>query len=100
MLILRVYCKRIYFRKLKGGITMSFTGFRADRLRKVMKAHEATVKDIEAVFKKAKCNASDIYIRGIITGRSKTISLYHLYLICESCNCSADYLIGLSDEIN
>lgn len=80
-----------------------YKGFRADRLREVMEKHEATLNDIADGLSKLKSiypRDIDIksYVNKIING-SWEPGYNTLLVICEVCNCTSDYLLGLSDEI-
>ena len=80
-----------------------YKGFRADRLRQVMKLHEVTVEDIVEhwvkFFKSQDKRTKKMFLEEVIKGYYYEPSLFILFIICDACNCSADYLLGLSDEI-
>ena len=73
--------------------------FKADRLKEVMKEHEVEYKEIFEKFEKG-CDKyyTSARLNGIIEGRTEP-TIGELVTICNVCNCSADYLLGLSDEI-
>lgn len=79
-----------------------FKGFRADRLREAMKENGADFEDICEEMKKnfyLLWDESDIcYIRRIISGESLP-GYFEFYSICKAVGCSADYLLGLKDEM-
>jgi len=84
-------------------------GFRADRLREAMKENGASFDDIYDVFqeefeksKKELCPFINFKYRllNIADGcRSIEPTIEELYIICYAVGCSADYLLGLKDEM-
>lgn len=79
-----------------------FKGFRADRLREAMKENGAAFEDICEGMKKyfyLLWNESDVsYLRGIMNGNF-TPGVFEIFAICNTVGCSADYLLGLKDEM-
>ena len=79
-----------------------FTGFRGDRLREAMKENGASLNDIAEVLK---------HIKGLLWGQDEKHHLFgvvnggvyptnvEIFAICKAVNVSADYLLGLSDEM-
>ncbi len=77
-----------------------FKGFRADRLRKAMKENGATIKDIKKEMEK-NFNIShilDSHIENVVAGKDIPLN-GDIFVICKVVNVSADYLLGLSDEM-
>ena len=77
-------------------------GFRADRLRKAMEENEATIADIV----KEMLGEQEGYLSKMYSHRFRNImddlgfpSIIELRAICKAVNVSADYLLGLSDEM-
>ena len=81
---------------------LNYRGFRADRLKEAMKENGATFEDICEGMRRdfyLLWVGSDInYIRGIINGKALP-GILELYSICKTVGCSADYLLGLKDEM-
>lgn len=69
----------------------------ASRLTEVMEKHGVTVDELAKALK-----SGALYVIGLIKGEINfdCLSCSDLCKICECCNCSADYLLGLSDSIN
>ena len=87
-----------------------YKGFRADRLKAVMALNEITVEDVEKYwveFFKSQGEETEIedgsfikmFLEKVLNGYYYEPTLLVLFMICDACNCSADYLLGLSDEI-
>jgi len=88
-----------------------FIGFRADRLLNAMRENEVCLDDIYEEYKKSeklnknsdsKLTLIDFKCRLInIAYNSESIepTIEELYIICYAVGCSADYLLGLKDEI-
>lgn len=87
-----------------------YKGFRVDRLKAVMALNEVTVEDIEKywveLFKSQgeETKSEDgsfikMFLEEVLKGHYYEPTLFVLFIICDACNCSADYLLGLSDEI-
>lgn len=79
-----------------------YKGFRADRLREAMEENGAHFEDIVNAFEensgeKLSRQGKHILI-DIIDGKYEP-SINDLCTICKAVNCSADYLLGLSDEM-
>ena len=79
-----------------------FKGFMADRLKRAMAENGADIEDICEEMKKdfyLLWEESDRnYIRRIINGKSLP-GIFELFTICKAVNVSADYLLGISDEM-
>ena len=84
--------------------------FRADRLKAVMALNEITVEDIEKYWveffkipeevpKKGDNSFIKMFLEEVLKSNYYEPTLIVLFIICDACNCSADYLLGLSDEI-
>ncbi len=81
-----------------------FKGFRVDRLRKAMNENGSTVEDIaKSLFEEADLiiekNFAYGYAENLIHGEIYDISGSEFYAVCKAVNVSADYLLGLSDEM-
>ena len=81
-----------------------YKGFRADRLKKAMKENGAAVEDIAKslyeVFGLTEMDFACECAETLIYSNGHDISAGELYAACKAANVSADYLLGLSDEIN
>ena len=81
---------------------LNYRGFRADRLKEAMKENGATFEDICEGMRRdfyLLWVESDInYIRRIVNGKTPP-GIAELFTICEVVGCSADYLLGLKDEM-
>ena len=78
-----------------------YKGFRADRLRKAMKENGATVEDIAGAEDEEETLLNDLYFQRfyeLVDGIGFP-SISELYKICKYVNVSADYLLGLSDDM-
>ena len=79
-----------------------FGGFRADRLREAMKENGAVFEDICEVMRKEFYllwdESEKNYIRKIVNGEIPP-RIVELFTICGVVGCSADYLLGLKDEM-
>ena len=79
-----------------------YEGFRADRLKKAMTENEAAFEDMCEEMRKDLdlfWEESDReYLRRIINGKAIP-GLFDIFTICKAVNVSADYLLGLSDEM-
>ncbi len=79
-----------------------FKGFRADRLREVMKENGATFEDICEEMKKdfylLWVESEKNYLRKIVNGEIPP-RIIEVFTICKVVGCSADYLLGLKDEM-
>ena len=78
-----------------------FRGFRAERLKIAMKENGVTDNDIVKALREADCRSKERVFKileGIFSGEY-TLSLKEFFVICKTVNCSADYLLGLSDEM-
>lgn len=75
--------------------------FRADRLKKVMEDNGVVFEELKLAVDYAipLFSSSNGCIKNIINGYTEP-SLKVLKAICEVCNCSADYLLGISDTPN
>lgn len=79
-----------------------YKGFRVDRLADVMKAHGAAIADIVNCEKELSEDGlgrkNQLWLFDILDGSAEPTG-FEIFVICEACNCTADYLLGLSDEI-
>ena len=77
-----------------------YTGFRADRLREAMKENGATIEDILKELEKiyGALWQENYHIRNVIAGKDVPLNV-DVFAICKAVNVSADYLLGLSDEM-
>lgn len=67
----------------------------AYRLKRVLEEHEVSADELkEAV------DMDCTYMNAMLNGNIPLMCLDDIYNICEYCNCSSDYLFGLSDNIN
>lgn len=75
--------------------------FRADRLKKIMEDNGVAITELGIAVNSVKplFNNLNGYIKNIINGYIEP-TLNVLKVICEVCNCSADYLLGISDTPN
>jgi len=79
-----------------------FRGFRADRLREAMEENGAAFEDICETLREVKKGffIKDFKYRLLdITDGCIEPTNEELYAICYTVGCSADYLLGLSDEM-
>ncbi len=76
-----------------------YKGFRADRLKKAMEENGVTAEDIANTIAQVDRHIGIECVKDIVTERNPYVSLYILCLICKAVNVSADYLLGLSDEM-
>ncbi len=80
-----------------------YKGFRADRLREAMKENGATVDDIaNALYEEFGLQEMDfayMCAKGLVHKDDYNIPAGELIAICKAVNVSADYLLGLSDEM-
>ena len=78
-------------------------GFRADMLKKAMKENEATIEDIaKSLQEEFGCTDMEFAYACAETytyADNCNIPTLDLYAICKAVNVSADYLLGLSDEM-
>ncbi len=79
-----------------------YKGFRADRLKEAMKENGATFEYICEVMRKEFYllwdESEKNYIRKIVNGEIPP-RIVELFTICGAVGCSADYLLGLKDEM-
>jgi len=88
-----------------------FRGFRTDRLLEAMRENEVCLDDIYEEYKKSeKLNKNLDAKLALIDFKCRLINIAYnsesteptnkeLYIICYAVGCSADYLLGLSDEM-
>jgi hypothetical protein len=80
----------------------------AKRLAAAMKANGATKRDIAAAYLAdtyvGNMTAAEEKVKALLSGQSSTvlmtISIYDVIACSKACNCSADFLLGLSERIN
>ena len=80
---------------------LEYKGFRADRLREAMEENGAHLEDILHIYEEYSnimTIKNDYRLIDILNER-EIPSIKELFLICKAVNCSADYLLGLSDEM-
>lgn len=80
-----------------------YTGFRADRLREAMKENGAAIEDIakslQEEFGYTDMEFAYACAETYTYADNCNIPTLDLYAICKAVNVSADYLLGLSDEM-
>ena len=80
-----------------------FKGFRTDRLKKAMTENEVTIEDIAKSFYEVFELTDMDFARGcaksLMYSDNYNIPAGELYSVCKAVNVSADYLLGLSDEM-
>ena len=80
-----------------------YTGFRADRLKKAMKENGATIEDIakslREEFGNIRLDFAYMCEEWLIRKDDYNIPARELIAVCKAVNVSADYLLGLSDEM-
>ena len=80
-----------------------FKGFRADRLKKAMTENEVTVEDkaksLYKVFEFTDMDFASDCAKSLMYSDNYNIPIGVLYSACKAVNVSADYLLGLSDEM-
>ncbi len=80
-----------------------YKGFRADRLKKAMEENGATVEDIAKslyeVFGLVEMDFACECAKALINKEDYNIPAGELYAACKAANVSADYILGLSDEM-
>lgn len=72
--------------------------FRADRLKEIMEDNGVTVDELKTAVNSVAPYPKNITV-DILNGFTKP-SLEVLKAICRICNCSTDYLLGLSENPN
>ena len=80
----------------------------AKRLAQAMRENGVTKRDIAAACIKAtyvgNVEAAEEKVKALLSGQSSTvlmtISIYDVLACAKACNCSADFLLGLSERIN
>ena len=74
------------------------------RLKEVMYQHEVTTEGlaesyVENTYMPNKMSALPAVNR-FLRGCNNTITIYDIVACAKACNCTADYLLGLSENIN
>lgn len=80
----------------------------AKRLACAMKANGATEQDIAAAYIEntyvGSMEAAKTKAKALLSGQASTvlmtISIYDVLACAKACNCTSDYLLGLSERIN
>ena len=80
-----------------------FKGFRTDRLKKAMEENGATVKDIaKSLYPEVdfiEMTFACDYVKELINKDDCSVPTSEIIAVCKAVNVSADYLLGLSDEM-
>ena len=67
--------------------------------RAVTRGHRVFKKDIsQRIFAGVTESAQQVNMSNLCNGRTKRIKPEWVVVICEMCECSADYLFGLSED--